>query len=310
LDSLPKVIATSVIRSVQQGESHGGIYLIDLESEVVEHVVDWNDAAINWEGRGMDRGLRGIAFHDAHIYVAASDEIFVYDQQFNIVKSYKNQYLKHCHEIHINGHHLYITSTGFDSILVFNLTRKIFETGYVIRTPPNRNGLLLQSFDPEQAGGPPAGDSLHFNFASTTERGLAVSGLALPFLLEISKEGLSMGPPVPAGSHNTQHYRSGILTNDTASNRIAWLDLEGSLLKSVTVPEFDPDKLLMNNIPLDHARQSFARGMCITDSGLLIGGSSPSTVSVYDLDHEKTIKSINLTMDIRNSIHGLEIWPY
>ena len=123
-------------------------------------------------------------------------------------------------------------------------------------------------------------------------------------------EGMSMGPPVPAGSHNTQYFRDGILTNDTTSNRIAWLDRKGNLVKSVTVPEYAPDNLIMNNIPLDHARQSFARGMCITDGGLVIGGSSPSTVSVYDLDHEKNIKSINLTMDVRNSIHGLEIWPY
>ena len=65
---LPKLIATSVVRGSQQGESHGGIYLIDLESAAFEQVVDWNDASINWEGRGMDRGLRGIAFHDAYIY--------------------------------------------------------------------------------------------------------------------------------------------------------------------------------------------------------------------------------------------------
>src|SRR5207248_475638 len=32
MDKLPRVIATSVVRSAHQGESHGGVYLIDLNS--------------------------------------------------------------------------------------------------------------------------------------------------------------------------------------------------------------------------------------------------------------------------------------
>src|SRR5437588_5736088 len=64
MDKLPRVIATSIVRSAHQGESHGGVYLIDLNSGQYDQVIDWNDESINWEGRGGDRGLRGIAFHN------------------------------------------------------------------------------------------------------------------------------------------------------------------------------------------------------------------------------------------------------
>ena len=127
--SLPKVIATSVIRSVSHGESHGGVYIVDLASRKIDQVVDWNTTAINWEGRGLDRGLRGIAFYQESTYIAASDEIFVFDKSFNIVKSFRNPYLRHCHEISIAGTNLYITSTGFDSVLVFDLTQERFIHG-------------------------------------------------------------------------------------------------------------------------------------------------------------------------------------
>ena len=66
----------------------------------------------------------------------------------------------------------------------------------------------------------------------------------------------------------------------------------------------------MANIPEDHARQSFARGLCISNESLIIGGSSPSTITVYDMENEVILKSVNLTMDVRNSVHGLEIWHY
>src|SRR5205814_2009766 len=96
MDRLPRVIATSVVRSAHQGESHGGVYLIDLNSGRFDQVIDWNDDSISWEGRGGDRGLRGIAFHNNRVFLAASDEIFVYDTAFNRLDSYRNQYLRRC----------------------------------------------------------------------------------------------------------------------------------------------------------------------------------------------------------------------
>ena len=56
-------------------------------------------------GRGADRGLRGIEFDGEDTYIAASDELFCYDRNFQVKKSYKNPYLEHCHEI-VRGFHL------------------------------------------------------------------------------------------------------------------------------------------------------------------------------------------------------------
>src|SRR5436305_12829228 len=111
MDKLPRVIATSVVRSAHQGESHGGVYLIDLNSGNFDQVIDWNDPSISWEGRGGDRGLRGIAFHQEKVCIAASDEIFIYNREFKLLESYRNKYLKHCHEISVGSDTLYLTST-------------------------------------------------------------------------------------------------------------------------------------------------------------------------------------------------------
>lgn len=73
MKSLPKLLVTSVVRGSSQGDSHGGLYLVDLEKQSFEQVFDWNTCDINFEGRGADRGLRGMAFHNERIYVAASD---------------------------------------------------------------------------------------------------------------------------------------------------------------------------------------------------------------------------------------------
>ena len=93
MERLPTVIASTVVRSAHQGESHGGVYIIDLEAGAVEQVITYDDPSISWEGRGGPRGLRGMAFYEDEVYLAASDEIFVYSKDFRLVGPFKNGYL-------------------------------------------------------------------------------------------------------------------------------------------------------------------------------------------------------------------------
>ena len=129
-----KLITTSVVRGSHQGESHGGIYLIDLDRRDVTQLLDWNKADIDWQGRGWDRGLRGIAFDGETVYIAASDELFAYTPRFERIGSWRNPYLKHCHEIAIHDRSLFLTSTAFDSIVAFDLDRQVFHWAMHVAT--------------------------------------------------------------------------------------------------------------------------------------------------------------------------------
>ena len=110
--NLPKLIATSVVRGSEKGQSHGGVYTIDFNSFEVEQKIDWNDGDIDFTGRGWDRGLRGIEFYNNQVWIAASDELFCYSPEFTLIGSYKNEYLKHCHKISRRDHLIILTSTG------------------------------------------------------------------------------------------------------------------------------------------------------------------------------------------------------
>jgi hypothetical protein len=86
-----KLVTTSVVRGSHQGESHGGVYLIDLAGQEIRQVIDWNTANIDWQGRGWDRGLRGIAFDGEVVYIAASDELFAYTPDFRPLGSWRSE---------------------------------------------------------------------------------------------------------------------------------------------------------------------------------------------------------------------------
>ena len=111
-------------------------------------------------------------------------------------------------------------------------------------------------------------------------------------------------------THNVQPHQNGVLMNITGQNVIRFADLEGRVLEEWPAVTYEEGKLVHNNLPRDHARQGFARGLCTTPEGEIVVGSSPATISLYEHGNPKPRLSVNLTMDVRNAIHGLEIYPY
>ena len=301
------LVATSVVRGSRQGESHGGIYLIDLDRERVAQPVDWNTADIDWQGRGWDRGLRGIAFDGDKVYVAASDELFVYDKDFKKIASYRSPHLKHCHEIFRYKRRLYLTSTGYDSVLGFDLDTLRFTWG--LRIGKVSGGFAARPFLPGAADGPAPNNKLHLNSVYCTPAGLFVSGLGTGGLLRYSGKTIDLLVKLPAGCHNAQPWRDGVLFNDTANDAVVFVSKDRK--RVFRVPRYDP--ALLTHTDLDDsrtARQAFGRGLCDLGNGLVAAGSSPSTITLHDFESMKTTLSINLTMDVRNAIHGLEVWPF
>ena len=301
------LLATSVVRGSRQGESHGGIYLIDLEGRRVAQPVDWNTANIDWQGRGWDRGLRGIAFDEDRIYIAASDELFVYDPEFKQLASFRSPYLKHCHEIHRYKRRLYLTSTGHDAILGFDLDEERFSWG--LQVTKTVDGFAATPFSPGGVDGPPLRNDLHINNVFCTSRGMFISGLRIDGLLRYTGSQINLVFPLPTGTHNAQPFRDGVLFNDTDSDLVRFVSPEKERL--FRVPRYEQD--LLTHTDLDDsriARQAFARGLCTISESLVAAGSSPSTITLHDLESMKTALSINLTMDVRNAIHGLEVWPF
>jgi hypothetical protein len=315
----PRVIVSSVVRSSHQGESHGGVYLVDFESGRSEQVMDWNDPSISWEGRGADRGLRGIAFRGDRVFLAASDEVFVYDREFRVQASFRNPYMKHTHEIFVAGHTLYVTSTGFDSILEFDLASEGFTRGVLLRYSlvdqvRRKAGLhplpRARWFDPNAAGGPEPGDTSHLNNAVVEGDTLYVGGRILGHLVELRSDASASYARIPFGSHNARPYAGGVLMNHTDTDRIAFLDRRGVVRKSFPLPAYDPGELEFSDLPMDQARQAFGRGLAVLPDGRIAGGSSPATVTLYRFDPPELLASVNLTMDVRNAVHGLEVWPF
>jgi hypothetical protein len=280
---------------------------VDLANQRARQALDWNTLDIDWQGRGWDRGLRGIAFDGDRVYIAASDELFVYSPRFELLGSFQNPHLKHCHEIAVYKRRLYLTSTGFDSILGFDLDKQQFCWG--LHLQQRQKGIEATTFLPGSNQGPAAGNLLHLNNVYCISQGLFCSGLHSGSLLHWDGRQIHAVVSLPEGSHNARPYRDGILFNDSKEDVVRFHAKSGD--RVFEIPRYEDSELTHTDLDDSRiARQAFGRGLCLITDTLFATGSSPSTITLHDIENMKTVLSINLSMDVRNAIHGLEVWPY
>lgn len=305
---MTRLLASSVVRGKHQEDSYGGLYLIDIDQQSVRQTVDLNTDGIDWRGRGREKGLRGIAFDGDRIFVIASDELFAYTPDFELIGSWRNQYLKHCRGIAVFERSLFIVSSGFDSILAFNLDSHKFDWAMHIQTRQVIFGAVR--FDPESDDGPIMLDKLNINSIYCSADGMYITGNG--GMLYFNGKSISMSAELPIGSHNAQPFRDGVLFNDSHDSVLRYSGRgEGEEDRAMAIPRHDPKIQRHKEWADDQALQpGFARGLCVLNDHIVAGGSSPSTVTLYDLAANTTLLSVSLSMDSRNSIHGLEVWPF
>lgn len=307
LDVAPRLIASSVVRGARLHESHGGLCTVDFATGAIDCVLDWNSPLIDVEGRGGDRGLRGIGVAGEKLYALASEALLVFDRQLRLEQTLRNRYLKHCHELFIYNGQAFVVSTGFDAILTFDLATGEFIRGVHLRMEKGRVRVL--AFDPRSALGPAPSNDFHLNSVVRDATGLYFAGLRTGGLLCVQENRLTRGPALPEGTHNAQPFYGGVIYNDTACDRIC-AHFGG---RNITIRLSVDAQVRLDWVHADDpvvARPLFARGLCPLSSRYVVGGSSPSTVTLYDLELAEIVAQASLSIDVRNAIHGLAVWPF
>jgi hypothetical protein len=301
------IAATTVNRGSQAGESHGGVYLVDLAGQRGAQVLDWSRPTIDWSGAGAGRGLRGLATHEQRVFMAGAEELFEFTPGFELRGVHSSPYLGHAQAVAAFEGRLYVVSAAYDAVLAFDLDAGRFDWG--LQIADDDGGLRGMPFDPLSALGPSAANQLRLNSLYCDSRGLFVSGSRSSGLLHFDGKRIVRLVTLPAGVHDARPWRDGVLFNDSEAEAVRFLTPQSN--RVFEVPRYPGDALEPGSFEnTSVARQAFARGLCVLEEGIFASGSSPLTISLHDLDAMKTTRRINLSTDARQSIHTLAIWPF
>jgi|TARA_R110002020_G_scaffold439960_1_gene650545 hypothetical protein len=320
-----KIICTTVVRAAKQGDIHGGLYVVDIDSEEVVHYAPYQEDFINDNERGGERGLRGIAVLDDRIVVSDSSGFIELDKKdFSVRKTHKNQdVLKSVHEICFFSDSIWATSTAHDAVASFDMNYNL--TGFwQINGHNEEHHKVLDSkqrITPEQKT---YDDHYHINSICHYDGRLMVSGLltglydfndmstVLP-MPYISGGALTDAGLVPAGVnviksasfiHNLYEYEDVFMANLTSFSclGIATKQLGGVYFDIAPIPPAKDVKFCVDDIAVNNWNRGLAR-----KDNLVFIGSSPARILVYDLNTCEFIKEIQLEKDMRHAIHGLEV---
>ncbi len=300
-----KLLVSTVLRGTQAGAAHGELYLIDLDQKAVSRVFVWNDDSINWRGFGGERGLRGMAVDGDLIYVAAGNQLLALNRQFSLLHSWRNGYLNDCQDLCIYKRTLYAVSRTYDSVLGFDLDRQVFN--WALNADLQQARFSGSVFDPESTDGPLPMAKLELNSVQCNQGGMYLAGFRTNGLLHFSGESLLMAVELPVPSRNARPFRGGILFNDAESDCLRYIDKQRREDRAMTVPQ--PPTLETDfDIEDSRARPGIARGLCVLSESVVASGTSPASVSLYNLPANQRALTVTLSDDVRCQVGGIALF--
>ena len=280
--------------------------MVDFDNQVIEKKIDWQKDNIDWRGYDADRGLRGIAFDKETIYIATSNELRAYNKNFSLIDSWQITYLKYCQDMFVWERTLFIVSAGYDSVLRFNLDKKIFEQGIHIEVQQSRFKAIL--YDPYEEQGPLLLNKLDLNSVYCAKGGMYIGG-SRKGMLHFNGQTVLMAAELPEGNRNARPFRDGVLFNDAKVNCVRYCGRSQSNEdRAMKIPKYDIKDIDSEITPI--LKQGRVRGLAVLSNSIIAVGSAPATITIFNLAKNKKLGSVNLEEDISHAITCLVEWPF
>lgn len=271
---------------------------------------DRDEKDIDWSSASGGRGLRGIACDDDIVYVATGADLLAMSPDLSVTDTWHCPFLLDAHGLFVWERMLYMTSATYDSVVGFDLDQRRFAWGMnVVR---KGHQFAVAGFDPTADDGPLPLDKLHINTIHCNRHGMYLTGLQTGGMLHFNGKHIRMAVELPANARDARPYRDGVLFNDSDAGVLRYTGRgEGHEDRAMPVPERSSEQLANTDaIEQGIVRPGFVRGLCAISDRLVAGGSSPSTVALYDLAANETLGSVQFAQDARESLHSIAHWPY
>lgn len=165
----------------------------------------------------------------------------------------------------------------------------------------------VTSFDPDSDEGPLKLSKLGINSVYCDGNGMYITGAQSGGMLHFNGEKVNMSVELPNGTNNARPFHDGVLFNDTDAACLRYSGRgDGNEDRAFTVPRYE----LEGSGSLGGATQYRALGLCELSGHVVAGGSSPATITLWDLEKNRHLMSVNLASGPDSAVLSIEVWPY
>ncbi|SLM30714.1 hypothetical protein MTBBW1_2380038 [Desulfamplus magnetovallimortis] len=249
--------------------------------------LDLKTKKYNTEKNSKTSNIPDINFYRLHKYkdifctIIQSSLIF-FNKKMEIKQTFQCKFIQSCQDIFISGTKIFMVSTLFDAIIVFDLKSNKFIEGYQINHNKTANCIYIAPFDPVLNNS----DTASYNYPQpNNEMGLSsafVKGDSLYFysnkfnLLFYAKENGSLHKSlsIPDGTCFVKNYKNGIIMENISNNSIEYINMEGEIVESFS---------------LEPASKKEIKLLSTTSDDLIIAASSLSHIYIYQSGNNKPV---------------------
>ena len=267
------------------------LYLLDLETEQLTQMIDWDDQTIDLSQRGGDRGLRGIAFGMTGC-TSPRPTRSSSTTRLPPVGSIKTCTCADLPRDQRGRPSSFLGSVGYDTILEYDIAEARFSAGYASLSPAESRATATASrgtvpaapdadrVRPERRRRPPKDDATHPSFPWSEDGSLYVAGGGLGHIT-IRDRRMRRFARIPFESHNAHPFRSRLLMNHPdpphdvhrhAGSSGAW-----SSARCMTTIAEARERAPRPRLP-------GTAGIAEAGKNLIIPGSSPATINLFHWD--------------------------
>ena len=287
---LPKVVATVAHGDSQAGYSYA-VYLIDFKNKASSKVIGAAVLEAGGASLNLSNAPYGVVVTDKEVVAAAGGDLYCFDKSFKYKTSYQTPFIKNARQCVYDGKYIYVVSQGTDSVVRFNIRKKLFDTAWRFYVDGS-NKIAVKKVSPEKDTLIESSNLFGLNSLVVNNGDFIVSGDQLTNVIKMKNGRIDSGEQIPRETSDMVSFAKGI----------AYLNAN---LKQVSyMADYDYRAIKSNSLLV---ASSFSTGLRGYQKGTLLAGIQPAGVVLLDMKNQDTAYEVCIDDSEASMVLALDV---
>jgi len=286
----PKVVARVGHAGSKDGFSYA-LHEVDFKTQTCSKVYDGQ--AFNGHGLAADLidAPYGVVVTEKNLIVAGGSDLHIFDKAFSYKTSFQTPFIKNARQCVYDGKYVYVVSQGTDSVVRFNIKKKLFDTAWRFYVD-NSNKIAVKKISPEKDTLIESSNLFGLNSVAVNSGDFIVSGDQLINVIKMKNGRIDSGEQIPRQTSNLVNFAKGFAyVNPTRKQLTYTSDYDYRAIKSGSLS----------------VASDFSTGLSSYQKGTLLAGTQPAGVALLDMKNQNVVREVALEATEGSIVLGLDV---
>ena len=287
---LPKVVATVAHPDSKDGFSYA-LHEVDFKTQVSSKVYDGQVFSRHGLAAGLCDAPYGVVVTEKNLIVAGGSDLHIFDATFSYKTSYGTPFIKNARQCVYDGKYIYVVSQGTDSVVRFNIRKKLFDTAWRFYVDGS-NKIVVKKISPEKDSLIESSNLFGLNSLVVHGADFIVSGDKLTNVIKMRNGRIDSGEQIPRETSDMASFAKGI----------AYLNAN---LKQVSyMADYDYRRIKSNSLIV---ASDFSTGLRGYQKGTLLAGTQPAGVVLLDMKNQDVAHEVAIDDSEGSMVLALDV---